>query len=183
MSNMILKNIVYVILTGFWLYSCHGKVENEQQITNEDSVETSGIDSSENIIQESTMYPYRKVDSLIQLLEKKYDDDVLQRLENMCQESDGDLAESFHELGKRLFDIHLLDFVKFLSIHKESCLREKLILGISAEIAVYGKEERRKIINEERNKYLEIAKDKNLPPNLIEAINDIYREIKPEIFD
>ncbi len=183
MSNMNLKNIVYVILTGFWLYSCQGKIEEREHITNEDSVEVSGVESSENIIQESAMQPYRNADSLIQLLEEKYDENVLQKLESICKQSDGDLAESFHELGKRLFDIHLLDFVKFLSTHEESCIREKLILGISAKVAVYGKEERTQIINEEKNKYLEMAKNKNFSPNLIETINDIYGEIKPDIFD
>lgn len=183
MNNMTLENLVYVILAGFVLHGCYGKVEDKKHVVNEDSIEVLSVDSGENIIQENTIHPYRTVDSLIQLLDKKYDDEVLLRLEGICLESDGDLTESFYELSKRLLDIHLLDFVKFLSTHKESCLREKLILGISAEIAVYGKEERTKIIDEERNKYLELAKNKDFPPNLIEAINNIYGEIKPEIFD
>lgn len=174
----------YLLFLCFFVSSCNGKPkERKDGIIKKDTVSVSYIDSNYNTIHEHKIYPYKQVDSLIQLLGQEYDKNIMLQLDSICQGSDGDLTEKFYELGEKLLDNHLVDFVNFLSIYDESCLRESTILGISAEISAYGEEERIKIIIQEKDKYLAIAKSKNLSVDLLMVIEKLYAEVRPDLFD
>lgn len=173
---------VCLIAIGLLSYNCNSKKEEVKQVYNDSIAEITKYDTN-NIISQNTIQPYRMVDSLINVLEEKYDLETLLIIESTCQDSDGDLAENFMELSKNLLNNHMLNFTKFIQENRSSCLRKMLIRGLSVEIAVYEQEERMKAKNTNMNNYIEIAKKNNLPTSSIEVIKDLFIELKPEMFD
>lgn len=186
MRTLIKKNVSALILIGVFGLGCTTQVKEGQEdlsILEKDSVNVFNIDSNYNVVHESTLQPYAQVDSLFRLLQYGFDEDVLLKLERMCDDSDGDLSEKFYVVGRNLLNDYLADYITYLSAHKTSCLRERTILDLSAEIAMYEKDERIKVIREKKEESLEVARREKLSVDLIKVIHDIYGEVKPELFD
>lgn len=136
-----------------------------------------------NTIRETSIMPYKEVDSLITEIEIRYNKTDIFKLDSICIKSDGDLTEKYYEITKRLFHNKLRDFIAYISEHPNTCLKTKLIEGISADMSVFEGDERFEQIKQEKERILTQAKREKLLPRQMKIIEAIYANVKPSLFD
>lgn len=134
-------------------------------------------------VHQYSIQPYRQVDSLVKLLDAGFREEILLQLDSICQRSDGDLSESFYELGGNLLNEHLADYLRYLAIRPTSCLKAHTILGLSADIAVYDRYERDDALRDQKDSMLALARGEKLPANLVKVLENIYAQVKPAVYD
>lgn len=115
-----MKNLKYIIHLLFifqlLVLSCDSKSKNQNM---EDSMETKQNESTQvpssntNVIDQSTLPPYKNIDSLVRLLDENFAFSEVKKLDSICFGSDGDLTEYLGSITISLLDRHLNDFKVF----------------------------------------------------------------------
>lgn len=182
-----IQRIVLLSIVSLFIAACTGTVKDKPQGTvKNDTVDTgtSKVNSTNiNTVTEGSIKPYKEVDSLIKKTEQQYKVADILKLDSICIKSDGDLSEKYYEVSKSLFNNHLSEFVKYISEHPNSCLKAKLIEGISADMSVYEGNERLEQIKQRKEKAIARAKSEKLSIEQIQIIEAIYKNVNPALFD
>jgi len=178
--------IVLLLIITLFIAACTGTVKDKPQGTvKNDTVatETNKVNPSTNTVVEGSIKPYKEVDSLVKETKQQYKVADILKLDSICVKSDGDLSEKYYEVSKGLFSNHLTEFVKYISEHPNSCLKAKLIEGISADLSVYEGNERSEQIAKEKARTLTKAKREKLSIAQLQVIEAIYKNVNPALFD
>lgn len=179
--------LVLPLIVLLFIAACTGTVRDKPQgAAKNDTIATEttgGNQSNINTVAEGSIKPYKEVDSLIKKTQQQYKLADVLKLDSICIKSDGDLSEKYYQVSKDLFNNHLNEFVKFISEHPNSCLKAKLIEGISADMSVYEGNERSEQIKQEKEKTLVKAKSEKLSIEKIHVIEAIYKNVNPALFD
>lgn len=179
--------LVLLLIVTFFIAACTGTVKNDPKGTvKNDTVaaETHEINPTDiNTVAEGSIEPYREVDSLIKRTKQQYKVVDVLKLDSICIKSDGDLSEKYYEVSKGLFNNYLPEFTKYISEHPNSCLKAKLIEGISADMSVYEGNERLDQIQQEKAKMVAKAKNEKLSIEQIQVIEAIYKKVNPTLYD
>lgn len=198
MKNKLKGTICFLVLIAVHLliFGCidNGKkkytvADNKDSTLEKNSTIGSIQDSSkrevnnENVVNERTVTPYKQVDSLKQLINQGYNLSDVKMLDKICSNSDGDLAESFEEISKQLFENNLNDFSDYLLAYPNSCLKKNLIYGLGADLFVYAKTERPSKLIEEQERLIIKAKKEGLSGKKIQFIKDIFKDVNPDLLD
>lgn len=139
--------------------------------------------NNDNAVDERTITPYRQVDSLIRSINKNFNLPDVKLLEEICSTSDGDLAESFGNISKRLFESNLSDFTQYFGANPNSCLKKSLIYSLGADLFVYEKTARPgKLLDEQERLIIKARKD-GLSDKKIQIINDLFKDVNPDLLD
>ncbi len=139
--------------------------------------------SNANVMDQSTIPPYKDIDSLVRLLDKKFAFSEVKKLDSICSGSDGDLTEYLSSITITLFDDHLNDFVGYFQINPMSCLKGRWVEGLGAEYSVYERTERSEKLLQEENRLISIAKEQKLDDRKIEFIRALFSKVNPNILD
>lgn len=185
-----------LLFVGLVIFGCHGNekkqftgaVNTESAIKEDSNIQTkedsSGTDvNNENLINEKTVFPYKQVDSLKQVITQKYNLSDVKMLDKICSTSDGDLAESFEEISKQLFEHNINDFSDYFLAYPNSCLKKNLIYGLGADLFVYEKAERYSKLLEEQERLILKAKNEGLSDKKIQFIKNIFKDVNPDLLD
>ena len=179
--------LVLLLIVTLFIVACTCTVKDKSQGTvKNDTVatETSEVNPSNiNTVVEGSIKPYKEVDSLVKETKQKYKVADVSKLDSICIKSDGDLSERYYEVSKYLFGNHLIEFVIYISEHPNSCLKAKLIEGISADMSVFEGNERLEQIAKEKEKTLTKAKREKLSVQQMQLIEAIYKNVNPALFD
>jgi hypothetical protein len=180
------KTIVYLLLIfQLLVLGCNNKPDN-QSIDNLDSIkkDTVAIQSlSSDVVDQAAVLPFKEVDSLVQLLNKSFAVADLRKLENICLKSDGELTEYLDVVAVDLLNDHLDGFLEYLQRNPESCLKKRVIEGLTVKYSAYAKAERPGKLREEQELLIFVAKKERLGGRKIKFLNEIFKKVDPNLFD
>jgi hypothetical protein len=180
-----MMNVVFILQILVW--GCGNKPMNQNSGNSVDTIkkETIEVQSSDaNTIDQSTLSPYKDVDSLVRLLAiNNFAFSDVKKLERICSVSDGELGEYLDVVAVALFNDHLKRFLEYLQSNPKSCLKNYLITGIGANYSVYEKSERPELLLQEQDRLILIAEREKLDKRKIKLIREIYKEVDPNLLD
>lgn len=187
---MIKINHAVLIFLAFLCVKCnnasHKTGKDSSLSTNKDTVvkKQPGLSSrSDHIAQQSTMQPYKRIDSLVKLFEQQHKNTQLLKLDSICLKSDGDVTEYLDEISLKLFNLYLNDYTGYLLSYPHSCLKDKIIEAIGAEFSVYDKAERPLRLSREHDRVILKAKKEMLSSQKIQLIEHIFKKVNPDLLD
>ncbi len=168
------------------LISCSNKSGNKdlgdiQGVKKKDALKIQP--SNKNVIDQNTISPYKRVDSLIRLLNKNFTFSEVKKLESICSVSDGDLTEYLDGITIKLLNDHLSDFLGYLESNPKSCLQDRMVEGLGANYFVYEKDERFKRLREDEDQLILIAKKQQLNSRKIKLIIELFKKVNPNSLD
>ncbi|HMI02691.1 MAG TPA: hypothetical protein VK541_09430 [Pedobacter sp.] len=186
-EKMKFKTTVYLLLIfQLLVFGCNNKPDNQNSADNLDAMkkDTVAIQSlSSNVVDQGAVSPFKEVDSIIQLLNKKFVVADLRKLDGICSRSDGDLSEYLDAVAVDLLNDHLDGFLEYLQRNPESCLKRRLSNGLAGNCSVYEKSERPRKLKEEQDRLVSIAKIKKLDVGKIKFLNEIFNKVDPNLLD
>ena len=113
-----MKDLKYIIHLLFIFHllvlGCDSKWKNHNTEDSRDIIinESIQVPSSKiNVIDQSTLPPYKGVDSLVRLLDENFAFSEVKKLDSICFGSDGDLTEYLGSITISLLDSHFNDFL------------------------------------------------------------------------
>lgn len=190
------KSFLILLVVHLLIFGCINNEKNKNTVSgNKDSAyegnsptqliqDSATRDSSEeNVVHEKTLTPYKQVDSLKKAINHRYNLRDVKMLDKICSNSDGDLAESFEEVSKQLFENNIDDFIDYLLVHPNSCLKRNLIYGLGADLFVYEKAERSSKLIETQERLILKAKKEGLSDKKIQFIKELFKKVNPDLLD
>jgi len=182
-----LSHILHLLVIFQLLVSgCDNKSRNQDVRNRLNTIENEwrqAPSSNGNIIDQRTLPPYKNVDSLVGLLDKNFMFSEAKKLDSLCFRSDGDLTEYLGSITISLFNGHLNDFLEYLQVNSNSCLKARLIEVLGAKYSVYEKTERSERLMQEENRLISISKKHKLGDQKIELIRELFAKVDPYAID
>lgn len=182
-----LKSIILgLIILQCLAFGCRNSSGRQSPIDTLGSIKTDTAEiltSSENTIDQNTISPFKEVDSLVRLLNKKFAFSYLRELDQICLGSDGELTETLDGIAVDLLNNHLASFLDYLQNKPNSCLKKRVTEGLAGKYSAYEKTERLEKLQEEQEHLIAIAKSEKLDRKKIKFLDDLFKQVDPNLFD
>jgi hypothetical protein len=182
-----LKMIIFgLLISQCIVLGCHNKPNNKILKDSPDKNETDFPKeqlTNANVIDQEGDTSFKRIDSLVRLLDRDFTLLEVKELDSICLKSDGELSEYFWQLSIDLFEGNLKGLSGYFKNNPGSCLKERLIQGIGINIAMYPSAERPDKLSAELKRIQIKAKREKLSDLEIEFINELFKKVDPSIFD
>ena len=136
-----------------------------------------------NTVNETSTMPYRLKDSLLARLSSNWQNSDIEKLNNLCARSDGDLSEGLTDDLVNLLYKQPDALVGYLIHHSHSCIKQRLIEGFGAQVSPYKKTDRPAMMEKEKNLMLKRAGSLNLSADKKAYIEYLYKQADPNVLD
>lgn len=136
-----------------------------------------------NTVNEKSIEPYKSVDSVLQVIDSHFDYLAVERLDSLCQKSDGDLSEVLGDISVEKFRSSPGFFVEFFANKPNSFLRSRLIDGYAGIFSVYEKSERGRMLRNEEREIIDKLRKEKVRESGIKIGQGLFREIDPDLLD
>lgn len=171
-----LKRIILgLVILQYLAFGCHNSSGRQGPVDALGSIKTDKPEtlmSNANTIDQNTISPFKEVDSLVRLLNKKFAFSYLRELDKICLGSDGELTETLDGIAVDLLNNHLASFLEYLQNKPNSCLNKRVIEGLAGKYSAYEKTERLGKLQEEH--LIAIAKSEKFDRKKIKFLNGLF---------